>query len=183
MVDTAVGLFQRHGYRATSWRTLVREAGTPWGSVQHHFPGGKVQLGVAAVARAAEIVEDAMRSTIGAAEDPVDGIRSWFSLSASLLEAGDYTQGCPVAPVVLEMAQESDALAEACADALARWVEVVADALRRAGLDDDRAVPLATTVVSGFEGALVLARARRSTEPLVQVGDALTTTVADALGG
>jgi TetR/AcrR family transcriptional repressor of lmrAB and yxaGH operons len=181
MVDTAVQLFQQHGYRATSWRTLVAASGTPWGSVQHHFPGGKEQLGLAAVERAGQLVEDLLRATLEGADDPVEGIRSWFTASAALLEAGDFADGCPVAPVVLEMAQESPSLAAACAEALARWVAVVAGSLREAGLDDATATALATTVISGFEGGLVLVRARRSAEPLTQVGEVLAATVAAQL--
>lgn len=177
MVDTAVQLFQRHGYRATSWRTLVQASATPWGSVQHHFPGGKEELGVAALARAGGLVEELLRATIEGATDPVAGIRAWFAASASGLEAGDFSEGCPVAPVVVEMAQESPRLAAACAEALDRWVEVVAAALREAGIDEATAAALGTTVVSGFEGALVLARAQRSSEPLTRVGDVLATAV------
>jgi TetR/AcrR family transcriptional repressor of lmrAB and yxaGH operons len=174
MVDTAVRLFQRQGYRATSWRALVDESGTPWGSIQHHFPGGKEALGVATVSRAGELVEELLRATVEATADPAAGVRSWFAASASLLEASGYTAGCPVAPVVLEMAHASQPLADACAEALGRWVAVLAGALQEAGFDHETADALGMTVIAGFEGALVLARARQSVAPLICVGEVLT---------
>jgi TetR/AcrR family transcriptional repressor of lmrAB and yxaGH operons len=173
MVDTAVRLFQRQGYRATSWRALVDESGTPWGSIQHHFPGGKEALGVATVSRAGELVEELLRATVEATADPAAGVRDWFGASASLLEASGYTAGCPVAPVVLEMAQVSQPLADACAEALGRWVAVLASALQDAGFDDETADALGMTVIAGFEGALVLARARQSVAPVICVGEVL----------
>lgn len=177
MVDTAVTMFQRQGYRATSWRSLVQASETPWGSVQHHFPGGKEELGVAAVTRAGDLVGAALTDTFERAADPADGVRSWFAASASLLAATDYASGCPVAPVVLETAHDSTALADAGAGALARWVGVIADALRQRGVDDARANQLATAVIAGFEGALVLARAQRSTGAMIEVGELLATCV------
>ena len=56
MIEAAMSLLQRRGYRATSWRVLTQESGTPWGSVQHHFPGGKEELGVAAIELAEQSV-------------------------------------------------------------------------------------------------------------------------------
>src|SRR5437660_1001494 len=48
MIEAAMRLLQRNGYAATSWRGVVEEAGTPWGSAHHYFPGGKEQLTAAA---------------------------------------------------------------------------------------------------------------------------------------
>lgn len=183
MVDSAVRLFQQQGYRATSWRTLVRASGTPWGSVQHHFPGGKEELGVATVTRAGVIVAELLQAVLASAGDPAAGVRDWFAAGAAALTASEFTEGCPVAPVALEMAHESPALAAACATALGSWVDAVADALRGAGIAETTAESLAVAVVSGYEGALILARAQRSTEPLERVGEtlaAMMTTLQDA---
>lgn len=181
MIDTSVRLFQRQGYRATSWRALVNAGATPWGSVQHHFPGGKEELGVAAVARAAELVETLLQATFDATDDPAEGTRAWFAASGALLESTDFADGCPVAPVALEMSIESSPLASACAAAFGRWRDVVSGALGRAGVDAPTAQALATAVISGFEGAMILARAQRSSEPLVVVGEVLAATVENQL--
>lgn len=181
MVDTAVLQFQRHGYRSTSWRGLVEAGQTPWGSVQHHFPGGKEELGEAALDRAGDLVRDMLAAALASAGNPADGIRDWFAVSATTLEGSGFSAGCPVAPVALEMAVDSDRLAAASSDALSSWVGTVAESLRDAGIGRKRAEALAATVISGFEGALILARASRSTEPLARVGDTLAAVVADEL--
>ena len=49
MIETGVRLFQRGGYYATTWRGLVEEAGAHWGSINHHFPGGKQELAIEAI--------------------------------------------------------------------------------------------------------------------------------------
>src|SRR4051794_4816372 len=109
MVMTAARLFQRDGYHATSWRGLVKEAGTPWGSINHHFPGGKEELGVAAIAAGAPAVEALIEHCFASTAGPAEAIERWFALSAELMEAEAYRAGCPVATVALETTPHSPA--------------------------------------------------------------------------
>ncbi|WP_436794635.1 TetR/AcrR family transcriptional regulator [Actinospongicola halichondriae] len=176
MIEVAMSLFQRHGYRATSWRVLTQEGATPWGSVQHHFPGGKEELGVAAVKLAEQSVNALIVECFAQAEQPSDGIRRWFSASADLLSASSFDGGCPVAPVVLEMSAESAVLRAACSEAFLAWTETVARALRDQ-LGEIRAEQLASTVVACFEGALILARSHAETAPLVRAADTVATMI------
>lgn len=173
MIDTAVRLFQLHGYHATSWRGLVAASETPWGSVHHHFPGGKEELGVAAIAAGGEMVASLIGSCQRRAGDPGAAIRRWFSISADLLRSGSFEGGCPIATVALETVSESPALAGACAAGFSTWVELICNDLRAAGLSVDRAAQLATVVVAGFEGSMLLARTQRSTAPVEAAADVL----------
>ncbi|WP_203217549.1 helix-turn-helix domain-containing protein [Nocardia arthritidis] len=45
MVLSAVQLFREHGYSGTGFRDVIAHSGAPRGSIYHHFPGGKAQLG------------------------------------------------------------------------------------------------------------------------------------------
>jgi AcrR family transcriptional regulator len=42
---SAAELFRRQGYAATGLKQVVAAANAPFGSLYHHFPGGKEQLG------------------------------------------------------------------------------------------------------------------------------------------
>jgi hypothetical protein len=53
----------------------------------------------------------------------------------------------------------------ATAEAFTSWRRPPAEALTALGVPAPRATPLATLVISGLEGALLLARAERSPEP------------------
>lgn len=166
MIATAVRLFQRDGYQATSWRRLVQEAGTPWGSAHHHFPGGKEQLGVAAIELGGDMVAALIEHAFAEARTPAAAIDAWFAASAAMLEASDFRDGCPVATVALEVSPDTTPLATACAAALQRWHALVARHLKASGISSPRAKELATATLAGFEGALLLARTLRSTEAL-----------------
>ncbi len=175
MIETAVRLFQQHGYHATSWRELVAAAGTPWGSAHHHFPGGKEQLGIAAIeagaqATAASIVESTLENA-----DPATAVRAWCRTRAGELAAADFREGCPIAAVALDVGDGSHALRDACRTAFALWTDLLATRFVAAGATRKRARELATLIVLTVEGALLLARVSRSQTPLLLAGDQLAT--------
>lgn len=183
MVQTAVRLFQRDGYHATTWRALVDEAGTPWGSIGHHFPGGKEELGVAAIDAGGAAVTALIDHCFATTASAPKAVRTWFELSARMMAGGDYRAGCPVATVALETTPTSTALAAASRRAFAGWEEALARHLRAAGARGRAASELATLVVTLLEGALVLARVRESTAPLELAGRQAAALVAARVDG
>lgn len=166
MIYTAARLFQRDGYHATSWRSLVEEAGTPWGSIHHHFPGGKDELGVAAIEAGSEGVIALIDHCFTEQPDAGRAVVRWFELSGRLLVDSGYTSGCPVATVALETATSPGALKEATRAAFAAWEKHLGFHLRKAGASRARAADAATSVLALLEGALLLSRTRGSLTPM-----------------
>jgi TetR/AcrR family transcriptional repressor of lmrAB and yxaGH operons len=173
MIEAASRLFQACGYRGTSWRQLVRESGTPWGSIQHHFPGGKEELGVAAVEYGTGLLGDFLSSCFENAATPADALRTWFEASAGLLESSGYRFGCPVAAVALDADDSTTRLQQACAKAFESWCAIIERGLVKSGVPEPRARDLAVTILAAFEGALLVSRSRASIEPLRQTGETL----------
>lgn len=181
MVVTTARLLQRQGYHATGLQQVVDEASAPRGSIYHHFPGGKdelvaLALGVAA-AELTRLIEAARRRT----DDPGDLVRRLGRSLERWLTSSDFAEGCPVSTVTLEVAPADPTLTAACRDAYAAWVDLLRRDLEDHGVAPTAAVALATTVLSGIEGALLLARAERSTRPLTLVTDQLATMVEAAV--
>jgi TetR/AcrR family transcriptional repressor of lmrAB and yxaGH operons len=166
MVSTAMNLFRREGYPATSWRRLVEAAGTPWGSAYHHFPGGKEELAVAAIELGTEVVATMVRQAFERTGSIEDAVRWWYGKAGQALAADDYRGGCPLATITLEMANGSPALTEACRWAFTTWHELLTGLLGEHGHARETADDLAVAIMNNLEGALLLSRVRRSTEPL-----------------
>ncbi|MFD8491679.1 TetR/AcrR family transcriptional regulator [Amycolatopsis sp. NPDC059657] len=162
MVTTAMQLFRREGYPATSWRRLIEAAGTPWGSAYHHFPGGKEELGVAAIELGSQIVQKTVRRAFEKHERTEDAIRWWFGKAAQSLAEDDYRGGCPLATITLEMAHASDKLTEAARQAFASWHELLVKNLQSHEDPED----LAIAIMNNLEGALLLSRIHRSPDAL-----------------
>ncbi len=166
MIETAARLFQRDGYCSTSWRALVEQAGTPWGSIHHHFPGGKEELGVAAIDAGGEAVAALIDHCFGDGAEPSAAVARWFALSAELLKLSDYTAGCPLATVALETAASSPAMRSATRRAFRRWQAQLATHLRAGGATPHAARDAAEALLALLEGALLLARVQETQRPL-----------------
>ncbi len=172
MIRTMATLLRRQGYAATGWRQVVAESGAPWGSQAHHFPGGKQQLAAEAVAIAGSAYERMLRAALESSH-PADAVCAWADLAARQLEASGWVDGCPVATVALEEAAISDTIAAACAEALTRWRDALTESVTAHGAARPDAESLATLVLAGMEGALLLSRAARDPGPLRTVGKEL----------
>lgn len=166
MISTAVRLFQRDGYTSTSWRGLVEEAGTPWGSVAYHFPGGKEELGVVALGAGADLVSQTITRAFDKHDTASAAVRWWFGKAAGMLADSGYRLGCPVATVALETAHTSPALTDALSGAFGKWLVLLARCLRSKGIHETEVDGLAMTILIQLEGALVVARVLGDTQPL-----------------
>lgn len=166
-------LIQTSGYSGTGLNAVIDHAGAPKGSVYFHFPDGKEGLGVAAVdlaaAQFAQLIAEAAASAGGAAA----AVRAAVEALTAIVSDSDYRLGCPVSVVTLEMGAESQRLRNACAAAFESWIAPTAALLEAEGLDAAPARSLATVVVSTIEGAVILARATRSAQPLTSAADVL----------
>lgn len=170
MIKTAGDLLHKQGYASTGLNQILDESEAPKGSLYFHFPGGKEELVAAALEQSAGGLTEMLERVLGAAPlaaAAVDAIVAYF---AGQLEASQFTKGCPIATVTLEQAATSDPLQRACGAAYARWQELIAARLVRDGLSADRAEAVANFSLATIEGALILSRAHRSTEPLRRAG-------------
>jgi TetR/AcrR family transcriptional regulator, lmrAB and yxaGH operons repressor len=166
MTLTASRMFQRDGYHATSWRSLVEEAGAPWGSIHHHFPGGKSELGVAAIELGSDGVLALIDHCFSAETDARRAVTKWFELTGKLLAESAYASGCPVATVALETAATPGPVHDATRSAFDAWEKRLASHLRRSGATRSGAAQAAVAVLTLLEGGILLSRVRGGTAPL-----------------
>jgi len=166
MVEATARLLARQGYHATGVAQVLAESEAPRGSLYFHFPQGKEQMASAAIGQLGVQLEGVLRGKLDAKPDVKAGLQSIARMFARQLEATDFQLGCPVATTALEAATESPQLAAACAQVFERWTDLLAGRLRQERPRIASPERVARTVLALIEGALILARARRSTEPL-----------------
>jgi TetR/AcrR family transcriptional repressor of lmrAB and yxaGH operons len=159
-------LIQTSGYSGTGLNAVIDHADAPKGSIYFHFPDGKVGLGVAAVELAAAQFEALIAEAAVSTGSAASAARAAIEALASIVSESDYRLGCPVSVVTLEMGAESEKLRQACASAFESWIAPTAALLEGNGLAAEDARSLATVVVSMIEGAVIVSRATRSTQPL-----------------
>lgn len=169
LVRAAMRLFRRQGYASTGLQQILVESGAPRGSLYHYFPNGKEALGEAAVELAGEKLGEMLRDLAERHATPRAFLRAYCRTMAGWMEEGGFRSGCPIATTLLETAPESPTISTAGQRALDGWVEIVAGVLARDGLQRREALTRAQLVVAAMEGALILARVRCSTRPILDV--------------
>lgn len=181
IVNTSAELFRLQGYSATGVKQIVTAAEAPFGSLYHFFPGGKEQLGAEAIRTSGAIYELLIPAVFDPAPDPVTGVRNFFAGAAEHLVETGYADACPIATVALEVSSTSETMRQACAEVFESWVDAGAKRFERDGLPATRARELTIAMLAALEGAFVLARALRTTEPLTIAGELMAERVAAAL--
>jgi AcrR family transcriptional regulator len=181
ILENTAELFRRQGYSATGVKQIVTAAQAPFGSLYHFFPGGKEQLGAEAIRLSGKMYELLIPAVFGPAPDLVTGVRTFFTAAGEHLRETDYEDACPIATVALEVSSTSETLRLACADVFDSWVQAGTALYEEAGLPPDRARELTIAMINALEGAFVLARAQRSTEPLAVAGELVASAVQHAL--
>jgi AcrR family transcriptional regulator len=181
IVTASAELFRRQGYNGTGVKQIVAAAEAPFGSLYHFFPGGKEQLGAEVIRTSGASYGRLLGEVAGPAPDVATGIDWFFAGAAQTLVETDYADACPIATVALEVASTSEPLREATADVFESWIAAAGEYLAGAGISAARARELALAIISLLEGAFVLSRAQRSTEPLRAAGDCAVAAIRAAL--
>ena len=164
-------LFRRQGYAGTGLKQIATEARAPFGSVYHFFPGGKEQLAGDVLRAGGRFFLALYEAIADAAPDLPTAVGDFFAGAAQTLEATDYADACPIATVA----------GQATADVFESWLAGVARDAVAAGVPADRARPLALSVLAVLEGAFLLSRSLRSTEPMQACAEAAVALVEAAL--
>jgi AcrR family transcriptional regulator len=181
ILDATAELFRRYGYTGTGLKQVVAAANAPFGSLYHHFPGGKQELGGEVIERSGEMYFELVAGVMAEAPDVVSAVEAAFSGAAEVLRATDYVDACPIATIALEVASTNDTLRERTAIVFERWVTGLTEFFVHAGIEEPRARPLAIHVICALEGAFILSRAAQNTGAMDAAGAACAALVAAAV--
>ena len=123
LVGATADLLRLGGYHATSVKAIVERAGAPFGSMYHHFPGGKEELGAAAITTAGLAYGDLIDLFFGDdVTDLIDATHAFFAGAAWTLTETDYADTCPIATVALEVASTNEDLRRATSTVFDNWI-------------------------------------------------------------
>lgn len=169
MVVGAMQLLGKRGLHATSFSEVLAATGGARGSLYHHFPDGKDQLIAAAVDFAGKVLTDAMEGVAGEPAQSV--VERFLAIWRSVLSRSDCEAGCAVLAVTV--ATDSAELLQHATGVFRAWRKRLSELLCQGGLRADTARQFATMLIASAEGAVVLSRAEKSSEPFEAVASQL----------
>lgn len=174
IIQTTCELLELQGYHATGLNQIIKESGSPKGSLYYYFPGGKEELTAEAIRHVGGIVTARIRANLAGVDDPAEAVGTFIrNIAYNVVQSG-YTAGGPITTVALETAATSERLREDCRAIYADWQALFADKLSAGGLAPDHARALAAVIIGAIEGGIILARTERSPLPLEHIADAMS---------
>ncbi|MGW1805509.1 TetR/AcrR family transcriptional regulator [Streptomyces sp. NPDC002078] len=181
IVHAGTELFRRSGYTGTGMKQIAEAAEAPFGSIYHFFPGGKAQLGEEVIRTSGAAYLGLITTLLEPYEDRVAATADAFAAAAGTLAELDFADPCPIATVAMEVAGTNDTLRRATSEVFDSWIDHLAAYYAQGGMREPAARETASSVIALLEGAFMLGRAARSTEPVRAAGTAAAAIVRAAL--
>jgi AcrR family transcriptional regulator len=171
-------LLRVQGYAATGLQQLARASEAPIGSIYHHFKGGKREVAAAALRETGAAYIQLLPALLDAHADLATGIEAAFAAAAEDVATTGWANMCPVGTVAGEIADTEPELRAVAAEVVGSWVDRGTAYFTARGLAPADARSAVYAVLTALEGAFILARTQRSTEPLLAAGRAVAAYVA-----
>ena len=178
LLDASGELFRRQGYAGTGIKQILAEASAPFGSLYHHFPGGKEELGAETVRRSGRLYALVVAEAMAGDATLPERVASAFVQAGETMRDSGWADACPIATVALEASSTSEPLREACADVFEEWFAGVEATFAAEGIAEPRRH--AIEMLCALEGAFVFCRALRTAEPLAVAGQAVAASLTAA---
>jgi TetR/AcrR family transcriptional repressor of lmrAB and yxaGH operons len=170
ILEATAELYRHQGMTATGLKQIAAAAGATFGSIYHHFPGGKEQISEEVIHAEGVRYGLLVGHQLAAVTDIANEIPDIFASAATLLEELDYTEACSIETIALEVASTNERLRVATQTVFSSWIDALTQWFSRTGLPDDVCRSLALGCLTSLEGAFVLCRSLRSTEPMIAAG-------------
>jgi TetR/AcrR family transcriptional repressor of lmrAB and yxaGH operons len=174
ILQTTCDLLEKQGYHGTGLNEIVKESGTPKGSLYYYFPEGKEQITAEAVLQSGRVVSERIRTGLGTSSSARKAIQDFILLIAENVERSGFAAGGPLTAVAMETATQSERINLACREAYGLLQSAFKEKLLENGFPEIRAQELATFIVASIEGGIILSRVSHTADPLRLVAKQLT---------
>lgn len=172
IVQAGLDIILSKGFNATGVEAILKQANVPKGSFYNFF-SSKEEFGLAIIDRYIAEINSRIFQPILEEDSlpPLQRIRKCFESLISLFEINDCSKGCLIGNLSLEMSDQYEKVRQRLDLVLQRWADIYAALLLQAKREN--ALPseldvemLAENMIASYEGALLRAKVKKSSEPL-----------------
>lgn len=168
---TASKLFQVKGYNATGLNEILKESGTPKGSLYYYFPNGKEELALEAIKLANEAITNRLKFTLDKYKNPIDSIQHLIKNIINDLKKDMKLQDLSISLIALETYLSSEPLRKACSEAFMVLGTMYAKKLIESGFSKEIAEELGNFIQITIEGAITVAVTEQDPTALLTVSN------------
>jgi AcrR family transcriptional regulator len=171
MLLSAAEVMRERGAAGVTIDEVLTRSGAPRGSVYYHFPEGRNQILAEALRYAGEAITADIDAA--AARGAKVLLRQFVEFWERVLTDSDFNAGCPVVAAAVGSGDDEVRLAAECGRIFAHWRAALTRAFVADGFLESDADSLAVMSIAGLEGAVLLCRSLRSSDPLRKVHEQL----------
>lgn len=176
LIRVGTEMIARNGFNSTGLNAILSAAKVPKGSFYHYFPS-KEDFGLAVIDDFAAVYTQRLERTLGDADvPPLQRVRNYFAAAIADMRACDHDRGCLAGNLGQELAGQNEAfrlrLEEIFEDWARRFGACFEEARRRGDIAaDSDPEQLAELLISGWQGATLRAKVRKSSAPMALFAD------------
>jgi TetR/AcrR family transcriptional regulator, lmrAB and yxaGH operons repressor len=167
MLISAAEVMRERGAAGVTIDEVLTRSGAPRGSVYYHFPDGRNQILAEALRYAGDAITADINAAVGRGAKVL--LRQFVEFWERMLADSDFNAGCPVVAAAIGSGDDEIRLAAEAGRIFADWRTALTSAFVADGFAESDADSLALLSIAVLEGAVVLCRSLRSSEPLKKV--------------
>lgn len=176
-------LLEKQGFHGTGLSEIIKESGSPKGSLYYYFPEGKEQIAAEAILQSGKMTAERIRAALAESNIPSRAVSELVLKIAGSVERSGFGAGGPLAAVAMETATQSERLNSACRGAYGMIETAFRDKLLESGLPINKANELARFITAAIEGGIILSRTYHTGDPLRLVAGQLKSLLAASRKG
>ena len=168
LVNSARRLFLERGYEATGVADVLRDAQVNSGSLYYFFRGKEDLLNAVLEQYKTLLWPMVIQPVFDRESDPIKRIFAVLDGYREMLISTDFTHGCPIGNLALEMSVKSEVARKGIYENFEGWQKAIAQCLKDAserfpdGFDTNKT---ATFILTVMEGSVMQARAYKRIAP------------------
>ncbi len=172
-------LLEKQGFHGTGLNEIIKESGSPKGSLYYYFPEGKEQIAAEAILHSGKLTAERIRAGLAESLLPAKAIYDFTLKIAENVESSGFGSGGPLTAVAMETATQSERINAACREAYGMIETAFRDKLLQSGVASKKANELASFITAAIEGGIILSRTHHSGDPLRLVAAQLKSILAE----
>ncbi len=165
ITTSLVEVFRRYGYEGTTLARLSQATGLNKASLYYYFPKGKEEMAEAALDQIDRWLETEILVLLRQSDTPTNRLRSMSRSVEQFFKEGKTS--CLWA--VFALGDGDNFFHARIHRALTLWIEALAEVITESGIDSVQAREKAEDAILQIQGALMLARSLKNTEPFQRI--------------
>jgi TetR/AcrR family transcriptional repressor of nem operon len=169
VIETTISLINTSGYTGTSMDDIIKATGVKKGNLCFHF-SSKEELVLQVLERAKDEYFAYLNKAVSL-DSPLKNIESLLEAVYRFHKKRNFTGGCIFGNIILELTESNPRISSIAGSALQQWIDLMDKLISDAVSSGEIKIPLtaktaAEHIVASMEGGIMLARIRKSDEPL-----------------